>query len=177
MHIFKPVFLMPLLILMNACSLVNNNSGTSNAIYLGGFDGTWEGRLEPISPNEYPFKHIDSGSWHLKLAIVNGEVSVFSRDPKNSAGWRSVMPGKFSITEHKTNAVVFAMASATDVLDKTGSGGWVETWNITLTKKDKASLYVVHTRAVNNYLQKPELQNGPLQGRFLLSSTGMLTKN
>jgi len=86
--------------------------------------------------------------------------------------WKEVKPGAFRIATHKTNATVYALDSASDVYDTSGSGGWVESWTYSLTHKDTGSLYAGYWRAVSNYLKKPDEKSA----RFLTAAFGELRK-
>ena len=106
-------------------------------LYYGGFNGTWVGRLQSITPDssDYPsVLNAVNGKWGLEIKIVvdNQDVKVFRRP---SQDWNEAKAGEFTISTHKTNAVIFATNSSEDIYDETGYGGWVETWNITLSHK------------------------------------------
>jgi hypothetical protein len=144
-------------------------------LYYGGFDGAWEGTLKYIDPSAYDSLrgyNIPDGVG-LRIVISGNNASVFY---KNEDGWSEVKPGLFHIVAHKTNAIVYAIESSRDVMDETGQGGWVETWNFTITHKDRSSLYVFFNRAVNNYLLASDFKDPVtgVPGRLFGSAFGEL---
>ncbi|GEM_PF-1808360 len=144
-------------------------------LYYGDFNGSWEGTLYLIGldlpgfPYTLSTKEIDKNGGESKIVVSGQNVEVYY---KWKGKWKEVKPGQFKINKHKTNAIIFAINSSSDVYDKTGSGGWVETWNFTLTYKDKNSVYVYVTRAVNNYMKKYDEEIS----RFFISSFGDFQK-
>ncbi len=140
------------------------------ALYMGGFNGTWVGKLTTIDPAAYDDK-IGSGTpgqaGEFAIVVSGTSAKVYIR---RQDAWSEVKPGAFRVAAHKTTAVIYAIDSASDVFDKTGSGGWVETWNFTLTHKTTTVLYVARWRAVNNYLKKPSEDSA----RFFTASFGEL---
>jgi hypothetical protein len=140
-------------------------------LYFGGFNGTWEGAIptRAIDQKTFDFKG-EPLNWRYRLIINGTTVHVFYKS-ENKSGWSEVKPNKFQAAIHKTNAIVYAIDSAGDVMDKTGSGGWVETWNFTLTHRDKDTLYVLFTRAVNNYLEPLTKDNA----RFIYAGAGQFS--
>lgn len=132
-------------------SMSHANSQTDR--YYGGFDGRWEGQMSHISlpafDNPKAQDYADAG---IAFTINGRSVKVYFKSPPNGS-WSELKPGGFQILVHKTNAIIFSITSSEDINDSTGSGGWVETWSFTLTHKDENGLYVVATRAVNDYLR------------------------
>lgn len=112
---------------------------------------------------------------HIRLVIQKNVAKVFLKYPGK---WREIMPGQFNSKSHKTNAIVYAFNSSGDMYDKTGKGGWVETWNFTLTHKDKEILYGYFIKSVNNYLLSYDSKDekGTIIGRFYRSAFGALKK-
>jgi len=134
-------------------SLAVVHESRSQDLYLGGFNGTWEGTLARRKLDLKTFAlQGDPSEWRLRLVISGTTARVFYFD-KQTNEWSEIKSNEFRIATHKTNAIVYATDSAEDVMDRTGSGGWVETWNFTLTHKDKDTLNVSLTQAVNNYLE------------------------
>lgn len=128
------------------------HEGRSQDLYFGGFNGTWQGKFKSSELDLKSFAPL-SRSFDLQQAIqIKGTaVHVLNFSAKDRK-WEEIKPNQFRIETHKTNAIVYAINSAADVMGSTNSGGWVETWNYTITHKDKDNLYVYFTRAVNNYL-------------------------
>jgi len=141
-------------------------------LYMGGFDGTWVGKLRTIAPAAYDAaagSGKEGEEFEYAIVAAGQAAKVYLR---SDGKWREVKPGIFRIAAHKTNATVIATDSARDVRDTTGNGGWVETWSFVLTHKTDATLYVVFWRAVNNYLKKPDEKNA----RFFRGSFGEMQK-
>jgi hypothetical protein len=139
-------------------------------LYYGGYTGTWQGKLKAADLAVLDaLVGVGKGEAEIRLVIEGTNARVFVRGKDQ---WNEVKPGAFRAVVHKTNAVVYAIDSARDVEDKTGSGGWVETWNFTLTHKDKDSLYALVVRSVNNYL-KPAGTDG---ARFFVSVFGVMSR-
>lgn len=151
-------------------------------LYMGGFEGTWTGTLQWISPNAHEQSKFLTANWlsdhesmQIKLIVHKKSANVFL---KYKGEWREIMPGKFTIESHKTNAVVYAFNSSDDIKDMSGKGGWVETWSFTLTHKDKNRLFAYQIKSVNNYLSPYDRKdsNGTIIGRYFRSSFGELEK-
>lgn len=142
-------------------------------LYMGGFEGTWVGKLRSVDGAAIDSK-VGTGKagdlFEIALVVAGGAVRVLYRD--KAGKWSEVKPGAFRIAAHKTNATVFATDSASDIYDKTGSGGWVESWTFTLSHKDRDTLYAGFTRAVNNYLEDAAKENA----RFFSVRFGELRK-
>jgi hypothetical protein len=87
--------------------------GLSEDLYYGGFNGAWEGKLKARALDLPTFDEEFATEFDLKLHIQDATV------------WDEIKKGEFRIAVHKTNAVIYASSSASDVYDKTGSGaGW-----------------------------------------------------
>jgi hypothetical protein len=138
---------------------------SSQDLYYGGFDGTWKGKIDFQRLDfKTPDKKGSADERGLSIVISGGNVRVFI-EIKNEMV--EVKPGQFHLQTHKTNALIYAIDSSTDVLDKTGSGGWVEAWTYTVTHKDQDTLYVYFVRSVNNYLKSADKENARFfQGGF-----------
>ena len=148
----KSAMTMALVILV---SLAGVHGGQSQDLYFGGFNGTWEGTVSTRKMDLKTFDFIGERSdrtIRLVIADATARVLLFN---KSKNAWGEVKPTQFRIESHKTNAIVYAVNSSSDVMDQTGSGGWVETWNFTITHKDKDSVYVEFAQAINNYLVPP----------------------
>jgi hypothetical protein len=97
--------------------------GLSEDLYYGGFDGAWEGKLKARALDLPTLDEKLATEFDFKLYIQDATVRVFAK-PKGK-DWEEAMKGEFRIAVHKTNAVIYASSSASDVYDKTGSGaGW-----------------------------------------------------
>jgi hypothetical protein len=105
----------------------------------GPLNGTWEGELKSMSLDADAPR---SPSWR-RIEIQDTQARVFYRTKDDQV--REVMPGKFRIERHLTNAVVFAMNSGRD-----NEGLWVETWVFAITQKDRNTLVANFGRVVNN---------------------------
>lgn len=137
-------------------------------IYHREFDGIWQGVFYGNENFEYP-RFGGNAIINLRVEIAGDKVKVLN---SWRGKYRETKAGKFKIVIHKSNAIIYAIDSSKDIHDKTGSGGWVETWNITLTHGTTGSLYGTHVRAVNNYLLSPlsKTRSG------LMSFSGVLKK-
>ena len=126
-------------------------------LYYGGFRGKWEGQLRLIDPNAY-HSEIGGGTagqvFEASFEVSGEKVRVFWGKHRTE-----VKPGSFHLTTHKTNAIVYAMDSAADVMDKTGSGGWVETWTFTITHKDRNSLYTINPFTLTPFDHSPSKES------------------
>jgi len=167
-----------LLVMLYGCASAPAPKKDDLAVFMGGFEGVWQGKFSHINYPEYPFSQIDKNAMELKVAVENASVEV---SLLHKGAWYLIKSGHFKIDQHKTNAVIYSIDSADDVYDETGMGGWVETWSITLTHKDKNSLYATLTRVVNNYLKEPEYKKAigevVVQGRYIELYAGALVKN
>ena len=159
-------------ILLAGCSSLDKKQDL--AIYLGGFNGVWEGEFEPVIQSTYPFNSSGGESAFLRITVKGDIVNISTLSKEK---WVSIKPGSFKIKQHKTNAIIYSIDSAKDVLDQSGYGGWVETWNISLTHKEANSLYATLTRVVNNYLLPAEKKKAKTQGRYIGSFRGTLNKS
>lgn len=136
---------------------------------LNGFDGRWEGTINIIPPDTFDKEHgLKGDAAHLAIAIKGEAVSVYSN--LNNC-WGELLPGGFRIVPHKTNAVIFMHNSALEESDGK-AGGWVETWNLTLTHRDDKSLYVMFARSVNNVGLGPDEHVNDASGRMFVMGFG-----
>lgn len=101
-------------------------------------NGEWRGVLQPLHGS-----NLDPRNWNLelKLFIYAGQVKVFIL---RGTQWQEVKPGKFKITQQKTNAIIHSMDSG---------GGWVESWVFSLSRYDRDSINVYGNRIINNFKQ------------------------
>ena len=166
----KTLIISIFIILLSGCSGVNPKEQVDD-LYLGGYEGVWRGTLVGNSGKDFPF-YSSSVEINMKIEIADGSVRVYTL--KNGINVE-VKPGAFKLLVHKTNAIVYSMNSSPDIYDKTGKGGWVETWNITLTHGEKNSLYGTYIRAVNNYLISSVDKNSA-NSRAFYSFSGELRK-
>ena len=153
-------------------------SALAQDLYYGGFEGRWEGSLRPVEPGAYDSDVAfggSSGPTELAISVSGAFVRVFL---KESGDWREVKPGAFKLLTHKTTALIVAIDSAADVMDRTGLGGWVESWSLTLSHNDRDSARVDLVRSVNNYLRPFDYRNadGKRVGRFVSIAFGELRR-
>jgi hypothetical protein len=127
------------------------------------FEGNWVGELQPIGGNAAPFKAVE---WNAKvrIRILQGKAEVFFQ---NDDEWSPIYPTRFELNIKGPNAVIFMQSIASDLLDKTGFGGWSESRVLLLTKKDDKTLYISMQRAVNNFLKKHEEENSRFFNLFV----------
>lgn len=139
-------------------------------LFLGGFDGRWEGTLTPIQAEQYDKNHgVTVPANQYAFFVLGKKVRVYYKNTESE--WQESKPGLFQIVTHKTNAIIFMSNSSQDVMDKSGSGGWVESQSFTITHKDKKRLLVAMSQVVNNYLQPAEKIESP-KGRWYVIRTG-----
>jgi hypothetical protein len=122
------------LLLIGACadpvSAIQGESGTK-------LSGSWKGSI-PIHDGAGEGENLD-----LKLELTkNDEVELWLI---NEGDWVEAKPGKFRISRHRSNAVIYATDSAED-----DDGTWVETWVLVVTLRTPDELLVVWSRVVNN---------------------------
>jgi hypothetical protein len=142
---------------------------------LGGFEGRWEGALKVIPAETYDTRSVMPGpERELQLAILvrDQAVTVYTKNDASN-NWQETKPGHFQLLAYKSNATVTA-------IDSSNSGpedGWVETWNLSLTHKDRDSLLATVTRVVNNYSRPADAtDNGHPAGRFFVISFGEMRR-
>lgn len=140
--------------------------------YLGGINGVFVGDLQQVKGIGYPFVATGSHQLSMMLVISDDDVSVYTGTPEKDL--KEVKFEKFNITRHKTNAVIYAQDSESKKLNEEDTGEWVETWNITLTRKNDGAVYVYLVRAVNNFLLAPEIHTDEETARFFYSWSGEL---
>jgi hypothetical protein len=167
-----------LALFLGLCSLFLTDWRTALAqdLYYGGFEGRWEGALRSVEPSAYDSDMAfggPSGPQELAISISGPFVRVFV---KERGDWREVKPGAFKLLTHKTTALIVAIDSAADVMDRTGLGGWVESWSLTLSHNDRESVRADLVRSVNNYLRPFDYRNadGKRVGRFVNIAFGEL---
>jgi hypothetical protein len=116
-------------------------------------NGEWRGTLQPLHGS-----HLDPRDWKLevKFFIYAGQVRVYIRRGEQ---WQEVKPGKFRITQHKTNAIIYSMDSG---------GGWVESWVFSVSRHDRDSINVYGNRIINNFKQAADAQSS----RITYGATG-----
>ena len=142
--------------------------------FYGTFYGRWEGKFarvpEPVfdpNPNTTPLTDI-------AFYINSTGVRVYLK-PKPDGDWTEAKPGSFQIVSDATNAVIFSISG--DHGPSHDPTDWVETWNFTITHKERDSLYVFVTRAVNNFAHPYDYlsPNGRAPGRFFHILYGEMT--
>ncbi|TVZ40866.1 hypothetical protein P886_0199 [Alteromonadaceae bacterium 2753L.S.0a.02] len=166
------IILIVWMLLVLSCCGTTAVKENNEVLYLGGFDGVWDGYFNGNVGNEYPFSSSE-GKVVFRFEIAGSEAKVYAM---RDGSYREVKPGKFKVIAHKTNAIIYAMDSAKDIYDETGYGGWVETWNFTLTHGTEGSLYGTFVRSVNNYLLPSAPVENETSGRFFYSYSGELFK-
>jgi hypothetical protein len=150
------------------------SAGAQDDIFLGGFDGRWEGALASVPADQYSADHgVSLPPNQYAFMILGRKVKVYYKDKDDN--WRESKPGLFQIVTHKTNATISVINSSQDVEDKTGSGGWVETQAFSLTHKDRRGLYVSLTQTVSNYLHPHDYKSGDFRGRFFVIRFGEMS--
>lgn len=159
---------------LSACATTSKNIG-KNEFYLGGYDGIWVGDMEQIKGSGYPFVAEGKHRFSIMLIIRDETVKVYTQ-PKESPLKEIKAASGFKILKHKTNAIIYSQDSESDAYNEKDTGDWVETWNMTLTKKDDSSLYIYHVRAVNNFKNPPDHHINESMGRFFFSFSGELKK-
>lgn len=140
--------------------------------YLGGFDGVFVGDIQQLKGTGYPFVGSGHGKVSFKLAIRDNKASLFIGTPEK--GFNEVYLDNPNIIRHKTNAVIYSQGSESEKYNEEDKGNWVETWNMTLTRKNKNSIYVYIVRSVNNFRLPPETYIDDKMGRFFYSWSGEL---
>jgi hypothetical protein len=127
----------------------------------GDFDGRWEGTVKFIPPEAYDADHGYSAapaSFAFSIDGKNVRVSY-----KTETGeWRDFQ-APYGIATYKTNAVIISIHSNAT---QTNAGDWVETMSFTITHKDKDSLYIIFSRAVDNFRKPPDFNEEDAKGRF-----------
>jgi hypothetical protein len=131
------------------------------AAEIDSIDGTWEGTLSRATgpgllpgPETVKFRIVIAGSRaHIFLAKENGELEV--------------KPGAFHVIRYMSNAVVVAIDSSHDK-----DGIWVETWDFSVTLKDRNTLITNYFRTVNNTDQPPEASHS----KWSTAATGELAR-
>ncbi len=108
---------------------------------LGTLDGTWEGSLAVIGA---PGFKAPGPPYVIRIVIAGTAAHVFGRY-RSGDPYQEVKPGAFHVSRLGPNGVVVAMDSGND-----NEGTWVETWNFTVTLKQRDTLIAVFCRTVNN---------------------------
>lgn len=151
--------------------------------FYNGWIGRWEGQLHPtstqpfspLSPEEATEAAASPGT-PFAFSITADSAKVYTKAKDGS--WSEVKAGNFHLLTAATNAILFAMTA--DLNTSTKTGGWVETWNFTITHKERDSLDVVWTRAVNNFTHSSDynqkIENGYDTGRFFSIRYGEMTR-
>jgi hypothetical protein len=134
------------------CSAPVANSeadGPRTVDFYGGFEGRWEGGVRSL-----PSQAFDPGSPGDQIVVPQEVALEISKDGvkvylKQNGSWSEINAGQWRLVVGATNAVLFSITS--DVRSNNDASGWVETWNFSITHKDRDSIYVVATRVVNNF--------------------------
>lgn len=162
------------LALLSGCATPTKNIEKPE-FYLGSYEGIWVGQIQQIKGNGYPFVAEGKHQFSIMLVIEGDTVKVY-RQPKEGSAEEVKASGGFKIIKHKTNAIIYSQDSESDEFNEKDTSDWVETWNMTLTKKDDSSLYIYHVRAVNNFKNPPDHHVNESMGRFFFSFSGELKR-
>lgn len=118
---------------------------------LNAAQGSWEGTLTQVAVPGLRKKLYPPQVW--RMVIEGDKVRMFIRGANN--GFSEVKPGKFKVSQFKTNALVYSLDSGED-----SDGGWIETESWLLLQKNPDALGVLYTGAVKNPKSAdPELLN------------------
>ncbi len=130
---------------------------------LGTLDGTWEGSLAVIGP---PGFKAPGPAYIIRIVVAGTTAHVFGRY-RSGDPFQEVKPGAFRVSRLGPSGIVVAMDTGND-----NEGTWVETWNFTVTLKQRNTLIAVFCRTVNNL-------NLPLSvdhSKFIETQAGELTR-
>jgi hypothetical protein len=131
---------------------------------LGSLDGVWEGDLAFVDPPD----SISEAKWRFRLEIHGNKAKVITIPSEESSGKpHEVKPGKFIVAQYGPSGVVLALDAGHD-----NEGTWVETWNFTVTKKDKNTLITRWCRMVNNI----DLPLSVSHSKFALIAAGEMAR-
>lgn len=121
-----------------------NTAPVTHETPLFNLDGEWRGILEPLHGS-----HLDPRDWNLELKfnIYDGQARVYIR---RGAAWQEVKPGRFTIIQHKTNAIIHSIDSGE---------GWVESWVFSLSRHDRDSINIYGNRIINNLMQPADAES------------------
>ncbi len=166
--------LVPLLVVILSLLGCSSNKAIKEnpEFYLGGFDGVFVGDIQQLKGNGYPFIAPGEHKLSFMLVIRDDEVSIRTGTPGKDL--KKVNFENLHIIKHKTNAVIYTQESEGDNYNEEDKGDWVETWNMTLTRKDENSIYIYLVRVVNNFRLAPETNTDEKTGRFFYSWSGEL---
>lgn len=109
----------------------------AQAADLGTLDGTWDGTLSAVDRSQ------QIASYGVRIVIAGANAHVFTLYANGI--FQEVKPGKFHVSRLGPNGIVAAIDSGQD-----NEGTWVETWNYTVTLKQKDTLIVNFCGTVNN---------------------------
>jgi len=158
---------------LSPCPIAFAQDETAKENFFGGFDGRWEGTLNYVAAEAYSKDHgyflppVD-----IAFSIKGKDVSVYRKGgAENTPEWREVKPKQFIVVPFKTSAIIATIVSGDDK-----DGGWVETWNFTVTHKDRDGLYVEFARAVNNYTHPYDEVSPTAMARFFNIAFGEMTR-
>ena len=161
---------------LTGCASTDNKSlqnavvtNDAHELFANVFEGNWIGELQPIGSANVPFIAQDS-TVTIRLRIRQGQAELFYL---KDTDWSPNHPTRYALDIKGPNAVIFMQSLAADIMDKTGYGGWAESWVLLLTKKDDDAVYVSMQRAVSNYLKKPDEENS----RFFILFVGELKRD
>jgi hypothetical protein len=158
---------------------ISPSEGKRSLEFYNGFEGRWDGDFrripsqvfDPKLPNENDSRVLTG----ISFEISGSSVKVFAKYP--NVDWLEVKRGTFHILIGGTNAVIASITAGSDP-----EGGWVETWNFTVTHKERDSLQVVWTRAVNNFNMPSDFVNkfpdgSTTSGRFFNLWSGEMARS
>ena len=179
MNIIKAILAGAIILCSASFAAAQTSDEKRTVDFYNGFLGRWEGQLSATASEVFNSRSPEEIAAEGPIApisfaftITASSVKVFT---KAKAGeWTEAKAGNFRLLTGSTNAVLFAITSGG------GDDGWVETWNFTITHKERDSLDVVWTRAVNNFSHssdyKKKLTGGYESGRFFSVRYGEMTR-
>jgi len=157
-------------LIFSTCTSAFAQEGIAKEDFFGGFDGRWEGTFNFVAKDAFSTTYgRDLPSQAMAFTINGKQVHVYRKTELGD--WHDVKPGEFIIVPFKTSAVVTTIDSGSD-----DDSGWVESWNFTITHKDRDGLLVAFSRSVNNYKRSYEDVSEQHPGRFFYMAFGEMTR-
>ena len=116
------------------------------SVNLGTLDGTWHGTLEVVSSTKAtPAQFWQRGARPEILLVINGAAASIKIKGQD---WRELRVGDgFRAFKIESSAFVYAVQLA---------NGWVENWNLSVTKKDPNTLLVFLSYVAGGSLERIE---------------------
>lgn len=137
-------------------SLENPIPSTASEDVLFNLNGEWVGIMEPLHGS-----HLDPRNWNLELKfnINDGHVEIYIH---RGDEWHEIKSGSFTITQHKTNAIIHSIDSG---------NGWVESWVFSLSRHEMNSMNIYGNRIINNFMQPADASS-----RIAYGATGQFKR-